>query len=146
MSTFMDVSKPPVIPTGHASGAPVLVNVAEPSAPTTRKRRAYQVWGRDTLPNADDGCERWFIVADHVDAPSRSAAIKQATEGRPGTFATVLVGEWVEEVVADAQDALVSAMADGVMDLLVGRLEAAGVTEEQIRARIRAVAVSRDDV
>ncbi len=130
-----------IVPLGESPGTAPPVIVAVAAASTTRKRRAYQVLGRDTLPNADDGCERWFVIAESVDAPSRSAAIKQATEGRPGTYATVLVGEWVVEVVEDKQGALATLIADDLIELFgTDVLTSAGITEAQLRAAIAASA------
>lgn len=98
--------------TGTLVAAPPVV---EPAPAPARKRRAYQVWERD----ADDAGEHWFIVAESVDATSRPVAIEQTTGGRPGTFATVLVGEWVEETIDDPQGVLVDAVTAAV-DGLVG--------------------------
>jgi hypothetical protein len=92
-------------------------DIEHPAPAPARKRRAYDVWERDTLPNLDDGRERWSLIGLHIDATSRSAAIREWTGGRPGTFATVLVGEFVEEVVEDPQGEVVEA----VMSAIAGR-------------------------
>lgn len=109
--------------------------------PSTRKRRAYQVWERpDEL--------WWTIVAEAVEATSRSVAIRQATDGRAGTFATVLVGEWVEETVDDPQGVIALAVADSLCALIPAEtLTAAGLTRAQIHDTVRdaVAAAPRED-
>ncbi len=114
--------------------APPRIAEAPPAA-SQRRRRAYDVWERATLPDVERG-EQWSTVAVSVDATSRSAALKQATDGRAGTFATVLVGEWVEEVVEDPQGALVDALTEHLAE--VPPDASASELREAVRAAVEA--------
>ncbi len=108
---------------------------AEPSS--TRKRRAYQVWERATLPDTERG-EQWFVIGVDVPATSRAAALADVTGGRSGTFATVLAGEFVEETVDDPQGAIVESVTAGILDLVgESTLLQAGVTPSAVRAAAR---------
>ena len=146
--SIQPVSTPPLV--GDGTGTPLrpiddttvertaLAEAPDPATPV-RQRRPYQVWERDTLPSAETGHERWFVIADAVDAPSRSVAREMATGGRPGTFATVLIGEFVEEVVDDPQVVIAQALASEMFHLIGAEaLRDAGVSEEDIRNAARA--------
>lgn len=137
MTPVTDILTPTIHGAPERSAAPP-VGADAPERPRTRKRRAYDVWERDTLPNADDGADRWHRIAEEVEATSRGAAIDGVTQGRPGHFGTVLVGEFVEEDRDDPQGVLVAAIEEEMVDLLGGpALLSAGVTSEQIRAAAR---------
>lgn len=124
---------------GTGTALPPFDPSAEREAPASspaRKRRAYQVWERD--PNAPaDAVYCWGIAAAAVEAPSRPGARKQATDGRPGTFATVLVGEWVEETVEDAETLLAEHLATAIQARFSDRLsmdEVRSVAREAVSA------------
>lgn len=139
MTPIGDFAAPPATEP-RAGTVPVNTGTAPVTAAPapTRKRRAYQVWELGAVPNADAGRERWSIIANDVDATSRSVAIEQTTGGRPGTFATVLVGEWVEETVDDPQGELVQAVTSAVAAFVTHDVKASQI-DEAVRKAIAGV-------